>query len=126
MENCFEHFQRKNLFFFFWQCCLKMLFEGNEACSWHTEAGGAVPWQSSMFSLWLFFCLHITSVRHVWYISNEVQDHALHPPTPTPEPTLLRAYMSFKEKDVGEKSGGNFAPWVLNINRTTSASWNFT
>lgn len=40
------------------------------------------PWQSSMFSTDFFFCLHITLLGHVSYISNEVQNHALPPLRP--------------------------------------------
>lgn len=38
------------------KCCLKMLFEGNEARSWHTEAGrGAMAKQPALN--WISFLL---------------------------------------------------------------------
>ncbi len=54
--NCFENFLRKKSVGKTPNMLFKMLFEGNEACSWHTEAGsGAMAEQHACSQLGFFF-----------------------------------------------------------------------
>lgn len=50
------------------KCCLKMLFEGNEACSWHTEAGSGAMAKQRVLD-WVSFLLtyHFSKARVVHF-----------------------------------------------------------
>lgn len=70
--NCFENFPRKKggggMLASLPKCCLKMLFEGNEACSWHTEAGSGAMAKQRVLD-WVSFLLtyHFSKARVVHF-----------------------------------------------------------
>lgn len=67
--NCFENFPRKRkMLASLPKCCLKMLFEGNEACSWHTEAGSGAMAKQHVLN-WVSFLLtyHFSKARVVHF-----------------------------------------------------------
>lgn len=65
--NCFENFlrRRRKMLASLPKCCLKMLFEGNEACSWHTEAGSCAMAKQHVFNWVSFLLTYHFSKAHV-------------------------------------------------------------